>query len=76
MATHSSILAWEISWTEEPGGWWATVHTNIHSSIIHNSQEQETTQMSIISSCGMFTSIQWKIIQLLLPAQYGRILQC
>ena len=24
MATHSSILAWEIPWTEEPGG--ATVH--------------------------------------------------
>ena len=20
MATHSSILAWEITWTEEPGG--------------------------------------------------------
>ena len=20
MATHSSILAWEIEWTEEPGG--------------------------------------------------------
>ena len=20
MATHSSILAWEISWTDEPGG--------------------------------------------------------
>ena len=20
MATHSSILAWEVSWTEEPGG--------------------------------------------------------
>ena len=20
MATHSSIVAWEISWTEEPGG--------------------------------------------------------
>ena len=20
MATHSSIIAWEISWTEEPGG--------------------------------------------------------
>ena len=25
MATHSSILAWRISWTEEPG-WQATVH--------------------------------------------------
>ena len=24
MATHSSILAWETPWTEEPG--WATVH--------------------------------------------------
>ena len=24
MATHSSILAWEIPWTEEPGGF--TVH--------------------------------------------------
>ena len=24
MATHSSILAWKIPWTEEPGG--ATVH--------------------------------------------------
>ena len=24
MATHSSILTWRISWTEEPGG--ATVH--------------------------------------------------
>ena len=32
MATHSSILAWRIPWTEEPGGlpslgsWRATVH--------------------------------------------------
>jgi len=24
MATHSSILAWRIPWTEKPG--WATVH--------------------------------------------------
>ena len=22
MATHSSILAWKIPWTEEPGGSW------------------------------------------------------
>ena len=25
MVTHSSILAWEVSWTEEPGGL-STVH--------------------------------------------------
>ena len=24
MATHSSILAWKIPWTEEPGGLWST----------------------------------------------------
>ena len=23
MATHSSFLAWGISWTEEPGGLWS-----------------------------------------------------
>ena len=23
MATHSSMLAWGISWTEEPGGLWS-----------------------------------------------------
>ena len=23
MATHCSILAWRISWTEEPGGLWS-----------------------------------------------------
>ena len=23
MATYSSILAWRISWTEEPGGLWS-----------------------------------------------------
>ena len=22
MATHSSVLAWRIPWTEEPGGLW------------------------------------------------------
>ena len=23
MATHSSVLAWKISWREEPGGLWS-----------------------------------------------------
>ena len=34
MATHSSILAWEISWLEEPGGLQPT-----------GSQESDTTQL-------------------------------
>ena len=28
MATHSSSLAWEISWTEEPGGLRSEEHTS------------------------------------------------
>ena len=27
MATHSSILAWKIPWTEEPGGYRPQGHT-------------------------------------------------
>ena len=27
MATHSSILAWEMLWTEESGGLWAMLWT-------------------------------------------------
>ena len=26
VAIHSSVLDWRIACTEEPGGWWATVH--------------------------------------------------
>ena len=29
MATHSSILAWRIPWTEEPGGL-QSIHTHTH----------------------------------------------
>ena len=35
MATHSSILAWEISWTEQPGGLQSTGSQRIrHESIV------------------------------------------
>ena len=34
MATHSSILAWEIPWTEEPGGLeWDTTGATQHCSM-------------------------------------------
>ena len=29
MATHSSILAWRIPWTEEPGGLWSTASQRV-----------------------------------------------
>ena len=29
MATHSSILAWRVPWTEEPAGLWSTGSPNL-----------------------------------------------
>ena len=36
MATHSSILAWRIPWTEEPGGWWSTGWPSTHAMYMSN----------------------------------------
>ena len=52
VATHSSILAWKIPWTEEPAGlqsmeWWrvkhdwATQHTQIHTVGMEGKQRVE-----------------------------------
>ena len=54
MATHSRILAWKISWTEESGGLWfmgsqesdTTVHTDTHSF--------RKTHFNVGSSAGAF----------------------
>ena len=41
MATHSSILAWRIPRTEEPGGLWSTgVHSVRHDSAAKHSTAQ------------------------------------
>ena len=40
MATHSSVLAWRIPWTEEPGG--LTVHA------VTKSQTKHSTAHSIL----------------------------
>ena len=39
MATHSSILAWEIPWTEEPGGLQSTVQQRVG----HNGMTEHST---------------------------------
>ena len=49
-ATHSSVLAWEIPWTEEPGGigsWSKELDTTEHTHNNHSigeSQESRATQ--------------------------------
>ena len=67
MATHSSILAWRIPWTEKPGGlqsmgsqrvghnWvscWATKHSTQHThGHTHTPRNYTDTQFSILPQC-------------------------
>ena len=54
MATHSSILAWEIPWTEEPGGYSPWGH-----------KESDMTEHSTEAVC-LYPTMdyipQWKIV--------------
>ena len=45
MATHSSILAWKISWTEEPGGLLSMGSQRVgHDSVTKCSTQHRTTR--------------------------------
>ena len=41
MATHSSILAWEIPWTEEPGGLQSMGHKGVGHNLATEQQQKE-----------------------------------
>ena len=45
MATHSSILAWEIPWTEEPGGLQSMGSQRVRYSLATQQQQQ------LVSTC-------------------------
>ena len=40
MATHSSILAWEIPWTEEPGGYSPWGQERVEHNLVTKQQQQ------------------------------------
>ena len=39
MATHSSVLAWRVPWTEEPGGLQSIAHSTVHSTELAMTEE-------------------------------------
>ena len=45
MATHSSILAWEIPWTEEPGG----IQSGGHRKDKHNGATKQQLEHSFVN---------------------------
>ena len=56
MATHSSILAWEIPWSR--GAWWATVHGVTESQIhTHSLWQAELVLGAWLQGPGILTLI-------------------
>ena len=51
MATHASILAWEIPWTEEPGGLQSTGHKEL------DSTEQLTLSLWLVAHYPVHVSV-------------------
>ena len=55
MATHSSILAWEIPWTEEPGGLWSMGSQRVrHDWVIKQQQHQSPNFRTLIQQRFIF----------------------
>ena len=48
MATHSSILAWEIPWTEGPGGLWSLGFQRVRRDLAIKSEKEMATHSSIL----------------------------
>jgi len=50
MATHSSILGWEIPWREEPGGLQSTRSQRLGHNIATKQQQQSTTCVGVVEA--------------------------
>ena len=57
METHSSILAWEIPWTEEPGG----LHPWGHRRVKHDLATKEQQQQNTGSSAVLLKLYHWQV---------------
>ena len=49
MATHSSVLAWEIPWTEEPGGLQSTESQRVRYNLATKQQQGFHNMLSAVS---------------------------
>ena len=57
MATHSSILAWEIPWTE--GAWWVIVH-GVTKRVRHNLQTKQPQTTTTLRAIAQLASLPVK----------------
>ena len=49
MATHSSIIAWEIQWTEEPGGLQSMGSQRVRHNLVTKQQEEMQKRKHLIN---------------------------
>ena len=54
MATHSSILAWKIPWTEEPGGLQSIRSQRVGHVLV--TKQQQTIHIFVLLCLGLFHS--------------------
>ena len=66
MATHSSILAWRISWTEEPGGSWGC---KVGHNLATKPPPPEVISYDICLCLTYFSSVQFSSVQFSSVAQ-------
>ena len=59
MATHSSILAWKIPWTEEPGGLQSMQLQRIRYALVTDQQQARVKRM------GGYLKGQWTVVEIL-----------
>ena len=58
MATHSSILAWRIPWTEEPGGLWSMESQRVGHDWSHLARMRFFLSRFFLGSKGQFSNLQ------------------
>ena len=68
MATHSSILVWEIPWTEEPGGFQATGSQRDTAERLSQSLEERTSESTVHAAAGVMPP-PW--VALAMPLECG-----
>ena len=53
MATHSSIIAWKIPWTEEPGGLQSKGSQRVRHDVVTKQQQHEDIDCKLDHSMGV-----------------------
>ena len=73
MATHSSILAWRIPWTEEPGGLQSTGSKRVGHDQATKQQQQQHTCISPNSLCFGCRADMFPLVSALLVQGHGSV---